>query len=272
MVRPAFDPGELRIPTSNAAAMASPEREYWKEAIVRQLTGPMEMRTWQMIRLKDVPAGSNLMNCHVVWAVKRNADGSIDKFKVRVVADGQTQRHGVDFDRVFATVVKMSTVRFVLAVATLRRMRLTSLDVRQAYLHAKLDRPLYMRVPPGLPRVDAQGERLVCKLEKSLYGLRQAAREWNKLFVGFLIKWGFTQSTADTCLFFLEDQSVIVMILVIWVDDIICADAEPAIRDRFVADLGRAFPVEEKAELQWVLGIRVEHRQRDLLLTMSQEL
>ena len=141
--------------------------------------------------MSSMPEGSNLMNCHMIFSIKRDADGSIKKFKVRLVADGQKQRHGVDFDRVFATVVKMSTVRFLLSVAVMRKMNLSSLDVVQAYLHAELDRPLCMRVPPGLVRTDADGNRLVCKLHKSLYGLRQAAREWNTLFVSFFGAVGF---------------------------------------------------------------------------------
>ena len=109
--------------------------------------------------------------------MKRNGDGSIDKFKCRLVVDGQTQRHGVDFDRVFATVVKMSTVRLLLTVAVTHDMRLTSLDVRQAYLYAELDRPLFMRVPPGLVRTDAHGNKLVCKLGNTGRACMDCARQ-----------------------------------------------------------------------------------------------
>jgi hypothetical protein len=271
VVRPSFDPGELKIPTSYGAAMASPEAEYWRAAIVAELSGLLERQTWVVVQMSTMPEGSNLMNCHMIFSIKRDADGSIKKFKARLVADGQTQRHGVDFDRVFATVVKMSTVRFLLAVAVMNKMNLSSLDVVQAYLHAELDRPLYMRVPPGLVRTDADGNRLVCELHKSLYGLRQAAREWNTLFVTFLVEWGFVQSAADTCLFFLV-RVTLVMIIVIWVDDIICADSDTALRDKFASDLAKKFPVEEKTELTWVLGIRVQHDLANGMLTMSQEL
>ena len=106
---------------------------------------------------------------------------------------------------------------------------------------------------------------------KSLYGLRQAAREWNTLFVSFLVAWGFVQSAADTCLFFLV-RVKLVMIIVIWVNDIICADSDSTLRDKFAQDLSNEFPVEEKAELTWLLGIRVQHDQAGGLLNMSQEL
>ena len=81
--------------------------------------------------------------CHalpLVFAIKRKADGSIDKFKARLVADGSTQKHWVDFNRVFATVVKALTIRLVLAIAAARDYNLTSLDIRQAYLQATIAR------------------------------------------------------------------------------------------------------------------------------------
>jgi len=96
--------------------------------------------------------------------------GSIDKFKARLVADGNTQKHGVDFNRVFATVVKALTIRLVLAIAAARDYNLTSLDIRQAYLQATIDEDLYMRVPPG---INSGNSSLVCKLRRSLYGLKQ---------------------------------------------------------------------------------------------------
>ena len=143
--------------------------------------------TWKVMARRDVPHGANLMNCHFTFTLKRAKDGSIDKFKARLVADGNTQRHGVDFDRISSTVVKMSTVRLMLMVAVASAMELSSLDVRQAFLHAKLDRPLYMRMPPGLPKEDASGHPLVPCLHKSLYDLRRAGRVWNQLFVAFLL-------------------------------------------------------------------------------------
>ena len=115
-----------------------------------------------------------------------------------------------------------------------------------------------MRVPPGLVRTDAHGEKLVCKLGKSLYDLRKAAREWNTLFVSFLLTWGFQQSAADTCLFFLKMKTKLVRLIVIWVDDVICADADSVVRQRFAADLGKKFPIEKKTDLMWVLGIKIK--------------
>ena len=112
----------------------------------------------------------------------------------------------------------------MLAIACAEDYNLTQIDIRQAYLYAPVDRELYMRVPPGLPRQDAQGRPLVLKLLRSIYGLKQAAKLFNDLLVGFLVKWGFEQSTIDVCLFTYNVPVRKRLLAVIWVDDIVLAD------------------------------------------------
>jgi hypothetical protein len=160
------DLGELDVPKSFRQAMRSPQRDYWREAIAKELAGLLALETWEMVPASSMPPGANLMHCHYVFAVKRKADGSIEKFKARLVADGNTQKHGVDFDRVFATVVKTSTIRLVLLLAAARDYNLSSIDIRQAYLQSLLDPnvPLYMRPPPDVFPFDQHGNPLVCKL------------------------------------------------------------------------------------------------------------
>ena len=111
---------------------------YWREAIDKELAGLIAIRTWDLIPATSVPRGSNLMNCHYVFDVKRLRDGTVDKFKARLVADGNTQKYGVDYDRIFATVVKTSTICLALIVAATRDYNLTQIDIRQAYLQAEL--------------------------------------------------------------------------------------------------------------------------------------
>ena len=178
------------------------------------------------------------MNCHYVFTVKRKADGSIEKFKARLVADGNTQKFGVDFDRIFSTVVKVTTIRLVLIIAAACGYNLTSIDIRQAYLQAELKEDLYMRPPPDVRPFDSQRRPLVCKLRRSLYGLKQAGREWGMLFAAFLINWGFKRSTIDHCLYTYVLGSSILWCL-IYVDDGLLCDNSPELRDRFVAALSK---------------------------------
>ena len=137
------------------------------------------------------------MHCHYVLTVKRKRDGSVDKFKARLVADGNTQKYGVDFDRIFSTVVKASTIRLVLVVAAANDYNLSQIDIKQAYLQAEVTENLFMHVPPGIHPFDDQGRPLMCKLKRSIYGLKQAGKEWSTLFADFIVSWGFVRSTID---------------------------------------------------------------------------
>ena len=114
----------------------------------------------------------------------------------------------------------------------------------------------YMRVPPGVPAFDENRDPLVCRLNRSLYGLKQAGREWGQLFATFLISWGFIRSAIDTCLFTYAKSSLLLWILV-YVDDCIIVDNDSALRSRFVTDFGKRFPVDDRAELKWMLGVAI---------------
>ena len=265
------DMGDIVIPKGYRQARESKNASYWLEAIAKEYNGLVSLRTWDAVAVDDIPAGANLMNCHLVFTVKRLSDGTIDKFKARLVADGNTQRYGVDFDRVFSTVVKVSTIRTVLAIAALRDYNLTSIDVRQAFLQADLSEDLYMRMPPGMPSYDARGRKLAVKLRRSLYGLKQAGREWGLLLSGFLKQWGFEQSSIDVCMYTYEASGSILWLLV-WVDDTVIVDNDPSLRERFVSDLGKRFPIEDKYELTWILGVNVTRDRQKRTLILSQEL
>ena len=263
--------GEISIPKGYRAALTSEHASYWRDAIARELRGLIANGTWEVVSLASIPAGSNIMRCHYVFAVKRNADGTIEKFKARLVADGNTQRHGVDFDRIFSTVVKASTLRLLLLVATVYDYDLYQVDIRQAYIHAKLDANLYMHPPPGVPTHDAEGRRIVYKLRRSLYGLKQAGREWATLLSTFLIGWGFTRSSIDTCLYTYSSGSIFLWAAV-YVDDVLLVSNNQALRTRFMSALTARFPTDDKGELQWLLGIAVTRDRKARTLHLSQKL
>ena len=130
--------GDIPIPKGYRQMEASEHASYWRDAIKREYSGLIGLGTWDVITLDSVPSGANIVNCHLIFTVKRKSDGTIDKFKARLVADGSSQRHGVDFSRVFSTVVKASTLRLILTLAAARDMNLSQLDIRQAYLHPTL--------------------------------------------------------------------------------------------------------------------------------------
>ena len=265
------DFGDVPIPRGYRQAIQSKHASYWKDAIAKELNGLIQNQTWVVMRHDDLPKDANLMSCHMVFTVKRNSDGSIEKFKCRLVANGNTQRHGVDFDRIFSTVVRVSTIRLVLAVAAARDYNLTSIDVKQAYLQAELNEDLYMTMPPGLASYDRDGHRLVVKLRKSLYGLKQAGREWGQLLMSFLVSYGFIRSSIDVCMYTFTSGSSFIW-LCVWVDDCVIVDNCSATRNKFISALDARFPLTDKGDLEWILGVKITRDRQRRTLDLSQEL
>ena len=135
-------------------------------------TSLREHGTWEYIpRPKDKP----IVSCKWVWHVKVKSDGSVERFKARLVARGFTQTRGVDYNETFAPVTRLDTLRLLTAMAVQKDWEFRHLDIKTAYLHRDLEEEVYMAVPQGLEDVP---EGYVLKLKKALYGLKQAGRQW----------------------------------------------------------------------------------------------
>jgi hypothetical protein len=133
----------------------------------------MKNKTWHLVPPRK---GINIVDCKWIWKKKYKSDGSLDKYKDRLVAKGFKQRYGIDYGDTFSPVVKTATIRFVLSLAVSQGWSLRQLDVSNAFLHGHLEEDVYMKQPPGYEDRNFPG--YVCKLDKALYGLKQAPRAW----------------------------------------------------------------------------------------------
>ena len=154
-----------------------------------------------------------------MYAIKHNSDGSIARYKARLVARGYTQSYGVDYDETFAPVAKLNTVRLLIALEAMYQWGLSQFDVRNAFLHGELEEDVYMETPPGYQLHENSSH--VCHLKKSLYGLKQSPRAWFEKFLSTLLATGYSQSEGDHTLFFKRGRDSKITILIVYVDDII---------------------------------------------------
>lgn len=161
--------------------------------------------TW---KITSLPPGKKAVGCKWVFKIKYKTDGTLDRYKARLVAKGFTQTHGLDYFQTFAPMAKMSTVQIVLSLAAIQKWTLHQLDITNAFLHGDLHEEVYMQIPQGvIIPPEFKGTNPVCRLVKSLYGLRQAPRERLDKFSHALLVFGFQQSKYDNSLFFIHTSA-----------------------------------------------------------------
>jgi hypothetical protein len=234
-------------PSTYTQACSSPS---WVQAMNNELTALEQNHTWE---LTDLPNGKSPIGCKWVYKIKYKADGSIERYKARLVAKGYTQTGGIDFMDTFSPVAKMTTVRLLLALASGQAWHLHQLDVNNAFLHGDLDEEVYMTVPPGL---STSKPNQVCHLKKSLYGLRQASRQWFAKLSSSLISLGYKQSQSDHSLFTKKDEERFTALLV-YVDDLILAGNDITEIHYVKAHLDDSFKIKDLGNLRYFLGLEV---------------
>jgi hypothetical protein len=226
--------------------------ENWVKAMNSELDALTKTGTWVLVDLLPnvKPIGNRW-----VYKVKHKSDGSIERYKARLVAKGYTQIEGLDFFDTFSPVAKLTTVRMLLALASIKGWFLYQLDVNNAFLHGDLQETVYMTVPDG---VHCAKPNQVCKLQKSLYGLKQASRQWYAKLTSLLVKEGYKQSNADHSLFTLSQQDEFTALL-IYVDDIILSGTSLHEIDRIKTILDNNFKIKDLGVVKYFLGLEVAH-------------
>jgi hypothetical protein len=159
----------VSIPRSVSVALQDPK---WVTAMQAEMDALQANQTWELVPL---PSGEKTVGCKWVFTVKYLADGSVDRYKARLVAKGFTQIPGKDFGATFAPVAKLTSVRLLVSLAASHSWPLHQLDVKNVFLHGNLLETIYMDPPPSF-RAEGEYAGKVCRLRKSLYGLKQSPR------------------------------------------------------------------------------------------------
>nr|AAP21414.1 putative polyprotein [Oryza sativa Japonica Group]ABF99446.1 retrotransposon protein, putative, unclassified [Oryza sativa Japonica Group] len=248
----------MPIPKDWKCAKQDPK---WKDAMKEELNALVKNKTWELVKL---PPEKRAVGCKWVFTVKQTPEGKVDRYKARLVAKGYSQTYGIDYDETFAPVAKMGTVRALVSCAVNFGWPLHQLDVKNAFLHGDLHEEVYMEIPPGFGNSQTVGK--VCKLKKSLYGLKQSPRAWFDRFRHAVCDMGYSQCNGDHTVFY-KHRGTHITILAVYVDDIVITgdDVEEirCLKER----LGKAFEVKDLGPLRYFLGIEIARSSKGIVLS-----
>ncbi|XP_062114469.1 uncharacterized protein LOC133825558 [Humulus lupulus] len=234
------------IPRNIEEALDSPQ---WKAAVLEEIRAPKHNGMWKLVEL---PPDKKVIGCKWVFTIKFNANGSIERYKARLVSKGFTQTYGIDYTETFALVAKLNTIKNLLSLDVNMDWELHQLDVKNTFLNGELEEEVYMSQPPGFE--ESLKITTVCKL-KSLYGLKQSPRAWFNRFLK-VVKWlGYIQGQTDHTLFVKHLGSGKIAVLIVYVDDIIITGNHIEEINSIKEMLGKEFEVKDLGALKYFLGM-----------------
>jgi len=165
-----------------------------------EISSLLENQTWE---LKTLPEGQPIVSCRWVFKLKLESDGTIKRYKARLVARGFSQTKGIDYFETFAPLVRYKSVRIILSMVTKHDMELMQFDIKTAFLNSPIEEDIYMQQPEGYE----DGSNRVCHLKRGIYGLKQSSRNWNNKFHEFATSQGLKRSESDPCVYTKEPNT-----------------------------------------------------------------
>ncbi|CAL1353665.1 unnamed protein product [Linum trigynum] len=246
------------VPTRYKQAKGDP---LWDAAMQTEIDAVHANKTWTVV--DRPPPEVPVIGSRWLYAIKMTPEGTIERHKARIVAQGFSQEQGVAFDEKFAPVAKMATVRTLLAVASMRQWPLFQLDVKNAFLHGNLKEVVYLEKPLGY-NVGLPGQ--VFLLHKSLYGLKQAPWAWFEKFQSTVLQLGLHQSLNDPSLF-VKSSSAGYVVLLLYVDDMVVTGDDIEGIDHLKKGLQSAFHLKDLGELSYFLGLEITRDRHGIMLS-----
>jgi hypothetical protein len=221
----------------------------------------LENQTWDLVPL---PSGRKLVKCRWVYKTKSAVDGQISRYKARIVAKGFQQVNGIDYDETFASVVKMDSIRLALAIATSKGWEVHQMDVKNAFLHGDLSEEIYMEQPQGF----MQDSSLVCRLKKSLYGLKQALRAWYAKMDSYLLSQNFVCCKSYSNVYMLRTTDSL-LLLVMYVDDLLITSCSTSAIVAVKRILHDRFLMMDMGPLHFFLGLEISQDASGIKLSQA---
>jgi len=215
-----------------------------------------------------LPEGCKRVGCKWVFKTKRDSHGNIERYKARLVAKGFTQKDDIDYKETFSPVSKKDSFRIIMALVAHYDLELHQMDVKTAFLNGDLEEDVYMDQLVGF---NEEGKKhMVCKLKKSIYGLKQASRQWYLKFNDTITSFGFKENIVDRCIYLKVSESKFIF-LILYVDDILLATNDLGLLSETKKFLSNNFEMKDMGETYFVIGIEIFRNRSQGLLGLSQK-
>lgn len=240
--------------------------EKWNGVMGEEMSSLLKNGTWILV---NKPEDKKVIGCRWLYKLKPGIPGvEAQRYKARLVARGFTQREGIDYQEIFAPVVKHVSIRILMFVVVNLDLELEQMDVKTAFLHGDLEEELYMEQPEGYETPENKGK--VCLLKKSLYGLKQAPRQWNKRFDRFMSEEKFVRSAHDQCVYIKVISEKEHVYLLLYVDDMLIAAKDMSEVNKLKQRLSEEFEMKDLGAASKILGIEITRDRSKGVLCLSQ--
>jgi hypothetical protein len=257
-----FDVGPKDDPKSFSQAMSGDNSTFWFNAMKEEMESMAKNQVWDLV---DLPKGAVAIGCKWVYKTKTDASGNVERYKARLVAKGFTQKEGIDYHETFSPVSKKDSFRIIMALVAHFDLELHQMDVKTTFLNGDLEEEVYMKQPKGF-NDDSQK---ACKLRKSIYGLKQASRQWYIKFHKVITSYGFIENFVDQCIYLKVSGSKVIF-LVLYVDDILLASSDLGLLHETKQFLSQNFEMKDLGEASYVIGIEIHRDRNQRILKLSQ--
>ncbi|WKA05320.1 hypothetical protein VitviT2T_023294 [Vitis vinifera] len=251
-------------PLTFKMAMDDVDREKWQEAMKLEKESMYSNSVWELV---DLPEGIKPIGCKWIYKRKRGPNGKVETFKAMLVAKGFTQKERVDYEDTFSPVAMLKSIRILLSIAAYYDYEIWQMDVKTTFLNGNLEETIYMVQPEGFVVKDQ--EQKVCKLQRSIYGLKQASRSWNIRFNEAIKSYGFEQNLGEPCVYKQIGGDKVVF-LVLYVDDILLIGNDVESLSKVKNWLASQFQMKDLGEASYILGIQMTRDRKNRLLALSQ--
>jgi hypothetical protein len=240
-------------PATYEEALRRPDAQKWIEAMEEEMNSIDTNKTWV---LSDLPRGRKCIGTKWVFRTKRDGNNKLERYKCRIVAKGYAQIAGIDFDKTFAPVARIESVRCFLSLAAYHGLDVKHVDCKNAFLHGNSDLEIYVQQPQGF--VSKKYPNKVLRLNKSLYGLKQAPRIWYLLLFNVIQKLGFIALESDTSIYYLPSEGII---LAVYVDDILIFSPEKSLSNELFGQLQKHLKIQDLGFPKTFLGLNIVRHQ-----------